>query len=100
VSDLVLAKTFVTPDFDQKLNVVRARSQSYISALHIQVFREQQHEEILNWISLKGRNLITPKRRDEIGNTHQSFVNSEEYLKWVGDESSVLICSGQRISLL
>lgn len=100
VSDLVLTKSFITPDFDQKITIVHARSRLYISALQVQVIREKQHEDIINWISPKGVNYITPKRRDEVADTHQSFVDSEEYLKWVSDGSSVLICSGLRISLL
>lgn len=73
-----------------------------MSALQTQVFREKQHEDIINWISPEGRNFIPLKRRDEIADTHQSFITSEEYLKWVaiGDGSSVLVCSGLRISLL
>jgi hypothetical protein len=94
---LVLTKAFITPDFDQKLTIVHTRSGSYSRALQSKVIRDRQHQDILDWICPEGGNSITPKRRDEIIDTHQSFVNSELYLNWVGDGSPTLICSGNRM---
>jgi hypothetical protein len=93
-----LKKAFITPDFDQKLTSVHTRSQLYGSALQAGVIREKQHEDILEWISPKDKTSITPKRLNEVVDTHLSFVRSTEYLNWVGEGPSTLICSGHRTS--
>ena len=93
---LVLKKAFITPDFDEKLSTVHTRSGFYANALQSKVIRDKQHQDILEWICPKGGTSIPPKRRDEVVNTHQPFVNSEEYLNWVGNGSPTLICTGHR----
>jgi len=93
---LVLKKAFITPDFDEKLSTVHTRSGFYANALQSKVIRDKQQQDILEWICPKGGTSIPPKRRDEVVNTHQPFVNSEEYLNWVGNGSPTLICTGHR----
>jgi len=61
------------------------------------VIRERQDEEILEWIC--PGSFITHKRREEVFDTHQLFFKSEEYLNWVGEGPSALICTGQRTFL-
>jgi len=93
---LVLKKALITPDFDQKLSIVHTRSELYTRALQSKVIREKQHQDILEWICPGGGNSITPKRREEVADTHESFVKSELYLNWVGDGPPTLICACNR----
>ena len=69
-------------------------------ALQSKAIREKGFEDILEWISPKGGSSITPKPREKVANTHQSFLKSEEYLNWVGKGPSALICTGRGASLL
>jgi hypothetical protein len=93
---LVAKKVFMEPDFDEKLKTVHARSGLYSNALQCKVVREKQQNDILEWISPKNDSLIAPKPLDEVADTHRVFINSDEYLDWVGEGPSTLICSGQR----
>jgi len=91
---LVAKKAFMKPDFDGKLKTVQALSALYSIALQSKAIRERQHDDILKWISPDDSS-ITPKPVDEVAGSHRMFTDSEQYLNWVGEGSSVLICSGQ-----
>jgi hypothetical protein len=92
---LVLKKAFITPDFDKKLTIVNTWSGLYSNALQAKVIRERQHDEILEWV-YPNAGSSTLKGGDEVGNTCQFFVNSKEYMNWVGNGPSTLICTGRR----
>ena len=94
----VFAKVWMTPDFDAQLKVVDTRSQSYMSALHAQVMREQQQEDILEWLCPDTAHYLTPKRADDVVDTCNKFLESTAYLDWTGKGPSTLICTGQRRS--
>lgn len=64
-------------------------------ALQAKAIRERQEEDILEWIFPKGLKYITPKRGKEFGDTCDWFLRSAEYLDWVGQGPSTLICTGQ-----
>ena len=93
---LVAKKAFMQPDFDEKLKTVDRLSQFYGMALQSKDIRERQHDDILKWIFPESNTAITPKPFDEVAGSHRVFTDSEEYLKWVGEGPSALICSGQR----
>jgi hypothetical protein len=57
---------------------------------------EKEKEKILEWICPKVDNYLTPKRSDEVKDTCQQFLDSNEYLGWAGREPSTFICKGQR----
>src|SRR5271170_637659 len=81
-------------DFDDKLEVVQKRSALYARALQTKAARIQQHSEILDWIwEAKGEE-IAPQKREDVGDTCHWFFESREYLSWVGQGPSALICSG------
>ena len=69
-----------------------------MSALHTQVMREQQQEEILEWLCPDTALYLTPKRADDVVDTCKTFLESTAYLKWTGKGPSTLICTGQRRS--
>ena len=87
------------PDFDEKLKTVQALSALYSIALQSKATRERQHDDILKWISPDDSS-ITPKPVDEVAGSHRVFTDSEQYLNWVGEGPSALICSGQRTTLV
>jgi hypothetical protein len=67
-----------------------------MSALQTKVIREKQEEDILEWIFPSSSKYITPKRGKEFTDTCDWFFRSTEYLEWVGQGPSTLICVGKR----
>jgi hypothetical protein len=95
---LVLAKTFMTPDFDKKLASVHARSGLYTSTIQFKVIREKRHEDVLDWVFPSDTRYITPKGEEEVGDTCHIFLDSPEYRDWVREGPSTLICSAKGAS--
>ena len=94
----VAKKIFLNPDFDKKLDIVRARSGFYGDALQSMAIREKQYNEIIEWICPSSTKYLTPKKEKEVQDTCHRFLASSEYLDWVGQGPSTLICSGRGIS--
>jgi hypothetical protein len=92
---LVLGKAVLESDFEQTVDIVHKRSNLYATALQTRLVREQQHEGILEWIWERRMKYITPQCGKEVADTCGWFFNSHEYMDWVGQCSSTLICSGK-----
>lgn len=92
---LVLKNVFLTPHFDESVAIVHTRSALYTSALQSKFIREKQQNDVLEWICPSSTKYIRPKSDKEVGNTCRRFVESREYLDWVGEEPWTLICSGK-----
>jgi len=92
---LVAKKVLLKPDFDEKLNTVHTLSTLYSGALQSQAIREKQYEDILEWISPSSTNYITPKHDNEVSSSCRWFLASDEYLEWVGQGPSTMICGGK-----
>jgi hypothetical protein len=94
-----LKKVFITPDFDQKLEIVRARAGLYSTTLQVQIMQEKQQEDILEWICPNRDGYLKPKCLEENDeNTCQEFLRSKEYLNWAENpRTSTFICTGQRM---
>ena len=95
---LVLGKAFGTLNFHQKLEIVHTRCDLYSSTLQSLEYREKQHKEILEWVWPSSTKYITPKRPKDLGDTCCWFLDSPNYLDWVGEGPSTLICSGKGTS--
>jgi hypothetical protein len=93
---LVFKQALMTPDFDKQLEVVNNRSRLYAIALQTKAVREQQYADLLDWIC--GTEIFRPQSRTAVGDTCHWFFDSSEYLDWVGEDPSTLICSGKRTS--
>ena len=105
-SALAIKNALTIPDIEKATKRVNDDANCYTAIInyvaHAMQFtreREKQDEELLEWICPIGGSYITPKRRDDVEDTCQRFLNSKEYLSWVGQGPSMLICSGQRIFL-
>ena len=72
----------------------------YTSALQTQVIRGRQEEDILDWILPSSSKYITPKHGKEFNDTCERFLRSTEYLEWVGQGPSTLICVGARTACI
>jgi hypothetical protein len=94
---LGLGKTLEkSPEFDQKLRDVQARSQLYAIALQTKMDLERQLNDILQWLSPV--NYLTPKSGKEYEETCHWFFESAKYTDWVDQGPSTLICSGKGIA--
>ena len=93
----VLKQALMAPDFDDKVDLVHRRLAAYATALQLKRIREEQHDEILEWVCGSSTNYIIPQSGKEFGDTCHWFVDGPEYRDWVGQGPSTLICSGKGI---
>jgi hypothetical protein len=63
---IVLMKALVSPNFEQQLSDVRARSAFYTTATQSKAIREKRLEDVLACICPNRTGFITPKLRDEV----------------------------------
>ena len=95
------------PDIDGAKAKVREKAEAYSQAtvkisatLLAENAGKQYVNDILEWIWRASDTYLTPKTVDELGDAGQWFLNSSQYVAWVGDGPLTLVCSGQRICFL
>jgi len=83
----------------EKLEFYAKATNSIANAMLAQSLSEQRDKNISEWIRSQSEPHIKPKSADHVGDSGQWFLERPEYMNWVGQGPSTLVCTGQRMCL-